>query len=245
MGLFLRSKNAPYATAWSVILLILLAVWYPRTMEITKTAPRAFAQLSTVEEGVTPEAAKRTENKGRGWRGFLWDYWCDNSSSLIVTGVLVVTAILILLQIGAIVRTRQQETFTSLVSQLNNIAFYPDSYQPSTMQRMELLGKLHNYLDGVEDILNREHRPRSLSFLKKQKKEITKREKDKLRTLLDKKKTSYYLRALRWYKYVQKYYISLNPQEGEILFHLRKLGAIRDPHSEEDYFAPMQPFNRR
>lgn len=241
-----KRERVIHAPVWGILLVVSLLVWPQPIISTAGASLKAFAEIRTIEEVETRQLVHQATDKG-------WELWTtlqkfsyENCASLVTVVVLVITALIIRLQIRATVRTRQQAIFTSLVSGLNNIPFYPQNYSPPIMKRMELLGKLHNYLDGVEDILNRERRPLRLSFLKKPPREITEQEKKRLYRLLEKKKKKwFYLRVLRWYKYVQKYYISLHPEEGEILFHLKNLRAIADPHTIEDYLAPMQSFNLR
>jgi len=245
MQFFFKRKRVIHAPVWETLLVVSLLVWPQTIISRAGASLKAFAEIRTIKEVETRQLVHQATDKG-------WELWTtlqkfsyENCASVVTVFVLVITAFIIWLQIRATVRTRQQAMFTSLVSGLNNIPFYPQNYSPPIMKRMELLGKLHNYLDGVEDILNRERRPLRLSFLKKPPKKITEQEKKRLYRLLEKKKKWFYLRVLRWYKYVQKYYISLHPEEGEILFHLKNLRAIADPHTNEDHFAPMQPFNPR
>lgn len=229
----------------------------------TYVQPKTAKEATTIEainqiEELTPQIAeiqRRTkvlQNQITKTQALPWYLFV----TIAILGVTLGTAFFIFLQVKVARKTRQEEVFLSLVSELNKINFYPQNDDSTPKERLKLLGKLHNYLDGIEEILRREGMPSKLSFLKKAEKEITQEEKDKLRTLLDKlnkyklhtlfkEKTSYYLRILRWYKYVQKYYIHLDPKEEEILFHLKELGAVSDPHINEDYFAPMESFNIR
>lgn len=140
--------------------------------------------------------------------------------SVIIIVILVVTAIFIWSQVSVAKKTRQQEIFMLLVSELNKMEVYPKAQLEqhdglSERQRMDLIVQLHNYLDGVQDIITREGNIQEGKI-----KKLAKREK-------------YQMRLLMWYKNLQIYYIWLKSTINDLPSHwetdLRE--ARSDPHS--------------
>ena len=161
-----------------------------------------YAQPKTAKEATTTEVVNQKGLQDQ----ISWD-------SVIIIVILITTAAIIFWQAGVARKTRQQEIFMSLVSELNKIKVYPKGLPPNGRQKMNLVVQLHNYLDGVQDIIRREGKLLKLKLI--------------LRI-----KESYQMRLLMWYKNLQIFYISLNPTIDDLPSHWETnlQEARSDPH---------------
>lgn len=175
------------------------------TTEAVNQIEEVRQQLAEIQEGIKGLQDQITKSQPPLWH------------SLITIGALfatLVAAIFISSQVRVARKTRQQEVFISLVSELNKMKVYPKGLPSNGRQKMNLIVQLHNYLDGVRDIIIREGNIHEGKIKK------LKREED------------YQMRLLMWYKNLQIYYIDLDPKVDDLPSHWEtKLQKARsDPH---------------
>lgn len=184
----------------------------------------AYAQPEVAKEATTTEAVNQIEEVRQqlaeiqgGIKG-LQDQMTKGQSfpwrDLIIYSILGGSALIFLWQVWVARKTRQQEVFISLVSELNKMKVYPKGLPSDRRQKMNLIVQLHNYLDGVRDIIIREGNIHEGKIKK------LRREED------------YQMRLLMWYKNLQIYYIDLDPKVDDLPSHWEtKLQKARsDPH---------------
>lgn len=192
----------------------------------------AYAQPKAAEEATITEAVNQTEEVRQQLAEIqgkikvlqdqiteaqpLWYY----GLAVGILAVTLATAILIYFQVRIARRTGQQEVFMSLVSELNKIKWYPEAQlnKLNGRDRMDLIVQLHNYLDGVRDVIIREGNVRE----------------EKIKKLRNEE--DYQMRLLMWYKNLQICYIHLDPKIDELPYHCKtKLQKARsDPHIDPD-----------
>ena len=107
-------------TFYSVIFLVSDFQAKKTNQFVSYAQPKAAKEVTTAKaDDQIEELRQLTKGQSLPWR------------DVIVYIILVCTGLVILWQVWVARRTRQQEVFMLLVSELNNIPFYPQDYSPA------------------------------------------------------------------------------------------------------------------